>query len=319
MKISKRAVRKHLLCAIMDQIMIFERNEPGMAKKTAAQKGYRKTNKKKPFLTKKEIIALIIIVVVVIGAFILIQNLPDGFIGEKEIQPGDVVAYASSDNKTRFLKVADANEIEGFTRVNSAEGVGAMPTYTYTPDDEESPISYITLSGSAVEASLLSDTTLNYFSGAGSASTATEKMSTTVQGHDAYVFAYSYSYFDETKAAEEAAEEVAEVAAEEAVEEAAEEVAEVAAEEAVEEAAEEAVEEAAEEAVEEAAEVPAENAPNTYMQNMTVYTDYDGEHTIALHLCITGDDDSVFIPDDQVLDYILPYTDAFTILTEEAK
>lgn len=282
-----------------------------MAKKTAAQKGYRKTTKKKPFLTKKEIIALIIIVVVVVGVFILIQNLPDGFIGEDEIQSGDVVAYASSDNKTRFLKVADANEIEGFTRVNSAEGVGGMPTYTYTPDDEESPITYITLSGSAVEASLLSDTTLNYFASAGSTNTATDKMPTTVQGHDAYVFAYSYSYFDETKAAEEAVEEIVEETAEEAVEEVAEETAE--------EAVEEAAEDAAEEAVEEAAEVPAENAPNTYMQNMTVYTDYDGVHTIALHLCITGDDDSVFIPDDQVLDYILPYTDAFTILTEEAK
>ena len=274
-----------------------------MAKKTAAQKGYRKTTKKKPFLTKKELIALIIILVVVIGGFILIQNLPDGFIGEKDIQPGDVIAYAANNNKTRFLKLADANELEGFTRVNSAEGVASLPTYTYTPDDENSNITSVTLTGSAVEAGQLSDSILAYFTNADSTSHSTEKMPATVQGHDAYVFAYSYAYYDENKAAEAPAEE-------EAVEETVEEAAEAPAEEAAEAPAEEAVEEAAEEAAEE---------PNTYVQSMTMNVDIDGTHTVALHIYLNGDDDSFFIPDEEILDYVMPYAEAFTIVEPKAK
>ena len=269
-----------------------------MAKKTAAQKGYRKTVKKKPFLTKKELIALIIILVVVIGGFILIQNLPDGFIGKKEIQPGDIVSYAANDNKTRFLKLADANELDGFTRVNSAEGVGPLPTYTYTPNEENGNITSVTVTGSAVEASQLSDSILAYFTSADSTSHATEKIPTTVQGHDAYVFSYSYAYYDETKAAEAPAEE----AAEEAVEEAAEET--------------------AEETAEEAAEAPAEEAaetPNAFSQSMTMNVDIDGTHTIALHVYLDGDDDSFFIPDEEILDYVMPYAEAFTIVEPKAK
>ena len=285
-----------------------------MAKKTAAQKGYRKTVKKKPFLTKKEIIALIIIVIVVIGAFILIQNLPDGFIGEQDIQSGDLVAYAANDNKTRFLKIADANELDGFTRVNSAEGVSSLPTYTYTPDDESGNITSVALMGSAVEASYLTDSTLAYFNTATADSHATEKLPITVQGHDAYAFAYSYSFYDETKDAPVVDAAVTEEPAAEAEEPAAE------AEEPVAEA-EEPTAEAEEPAVE--AEEPAaeteEPAPNTFKQNISLYVDYDGVHTVALHIYMNGEDESFYIPDDQVLDYLTPYTEAFTLVEKEAK
>ena len=37
-----------------------------MAKKSAKSKGYRKTVKKKPFLTKKEILELVVIVAVIV-------------------------------------------------------------------------------------------------------------------------------------------------------------------------------------------------------------------------------------------------------------
>lgn len=281
-----------------------------MAKKTAAQKGYRKTTKKKPFLTKKELIALIIIVLVVIVGFIVIQNLPDGFIGEKDIQPGDVVSYASRDNRTRFFKVAEANELEGYTRSNAAEGAGPVPTYSYTPDDETSAIQMVTLTGSNVEASALTDSTLSYFTASDTNNVATEKMSTTVQGHDAYVFGYTYSYYDENKATEAPAEEAAEAPAEEAAEAPAEEAAEAPAEETAEAPAEETAEAPAEDA---------EPAPNTFAQNLTVYTDVDGEHTVALHLYLSGEDESFYIPDDQILDYVMPFTEAFTIVEKEEK
>ena len=66
-----------------------------MAKKSAMSKGYRKTVKKKPFLSKKEIIELIVIVAVILLGIVLFNIFyDDGFIKEDAVQQGDIVAYA---------------------------------------------------------------------------------------------------------------------------------------------------------------------------------------------------------------------------------
>ena len=78
-----------------------------MAKKTsAASKGYRKTVKKKPFLTKKEIIALIVIVAVIILAVVLFNVLYNPYISAKDVQPNDIITYASASTKDKFLRLS---------------------------------------------------------------------------------------------------------------------------------------------------------------------------------------------------------------------
>ncbi len=282
-----------------------------MAKKSAASKGYRKTQKKKPFLTKKEIIELIIFVAVIALAVILFNLFyDDGFIDAKDVQANDVVAYASNNNRQRYRKVGEANELEGFTRTDNRSDSNALCTFTYTPDVETDHIANITLTGIHVKAEAMVDSTLSsYYSMDGVQ--ASEKITTTVQDHDAFVYGYTYDYYNETSAAEAPAEDAEVTPAE----------TEAPAEDA--EAAPAETEAPAEDA--EAApaetEAPAENAnkpaSNTYCQNLSLYVPIDDSHALALHIASTGDDDSFYIPEDQYLDYVLKYVDAFTVVQDK--
>ena len=88
-----------------------------MAKKNAKSKGYRKTIKKKPFLTKKEIIELIVILAVILLGVVLFNIFyDDGFVKAHDLQANDIVSFASTDLRDRYKKVAVANELEGFTK-----------------------------------------------------------------------------------------------------------------------------------------------------------------------------------------------------------
>ncbi len=268
-----------------------------MAKKSAASKGYRKTQKKKPFLTKKEIIELIIFVAVIALAVILFNLFyDDGFIDAKDVQANDVVAYASNNNRQRYRKVGEANELEGFTRTDNRSESNALCTFTYTPDVETDHIANITLTGIHVKAETLVDSTLNsYYSTDGVQ--ASEKITTTVQDHDAFVYGYTYDYYNEASAAEAPAEDA--------------EAAPVETETPAEDA----------EAAPAETEAPAENADkpasNTYCQNLSLYVPIDDSHALVLYIARTGDDDSFYIPEDQYLEYVLKYADAFTVVQDK--
>ena len=264
-----------------------------MAKKSAMSKGYRKTVKKKPFLSKKEIIALIVIVAVIVLAVVLFNLFyDDGFLGAKQVKPGDVVSYANSNMRTRYAKIAEINELEGFTREDQGNENNALVTYTFTPDAETDHIESISVNGSFVPASELADTTISYMTGSmteESSIQVSEKMEVEVQGYPAYIFSYSSDYYDSTRETE---------AAEEA--------------EGTEPSEEAATETSGDEA-------EAEPASNVYSQNLSCYVALDDLHTLCLHVYRAGEDESFYLPDDQVVDYILQYTDAFTMVQPESK
>lgn len=285
-----------------------------MAKKSAASKGYRKTVKKKPFLSKKELIALVIIVAVIALA-ILLFNLfyDDGYLGAKQVQPGDVVTYASSQVRGRYAKLAEVGELEGFTREDTSSENSAVISYTYTPDSEIDSIDQITVSGSFLNASDLADSTLSYVSDSGEESTlrASEKLEAEVQGYPAYIFGYTSNYYDEARDPNSAdAEEAAEAApadAEEPVEPETPAETEAPAGDA------EPVEDNAAAGAEGEAEEPKPES-NVYQQNLSCYVQFDDSHSLCLHVYRSGEDDSFYLTDDQIVDYVLNYTNAFTMV-----
>ena len=253
-----------------------------MAKKSAMSKGYRKTVKKKPFLTKKEIIELVVIVAVILLGIVLFNIFyDDGFIKEADVQQGDIVAYASTDLRDRYFKVGTIGELEGYTLNERAEDGSPIESYIFTPDGEADYVDSLSVSGSFVNAELLANSTMSYMTGIESNFSEIEK--TTIQDHDAYVFSYTYSEYDETLDAEAAETE------------------------------------AAEETVEaEAAETAEEPAPNKFSQNLTAYIAVDDSHTLCLHIYRKGSDESFYLANDQIVDYVQQFSSAFNLDTEEA-
>lgn len=294
-----------------------------MAKKSAMSKGYRKTVKKKPFLTKKEIIELIVILAVILLGVVLFNIFyDDGFIKENEVQTGDVVSYASSNLRDRYMKIAEIRELEGFTLAERGEDSTVISAYTFNSDDNQDNIESIAVNGSFVSAQSLVDTTMAYMSGLTEDSNVTAVQETTIQGYDALVFAYTYGEYDEdygVEATEEApAEETAEAAEEAPAEEAAEAVEEEPAEEAA-EATEEAAEAAEEEPAEETAEAAEEEpADNKFTQAISTYIAVDDSHSLCFHIYRRGGDESFYLAEDELVDFIQPYTATFELVQKDA-
>ena len=141
------------------------------AKTSARSKGYRKTVQKKPFLTKKEIIALVAIVAVIALAILLFNLLYDD--GSLDVVDGvvqtenfdnSVIAQDHIGDETKYFKVAEVGEIEGYTREREENSANAnLATFVYTPEDETSPIDYIRISsGSYPPAELIERSVYNY-------------------------------------------------------------------------------------------------------------------------------------------------------------
>ena len=173
-----------------------------MAKKSAASKGYRRTIKKKPFLTKNEIIILIAIVAAIIAGVVLFNLFYGiGYLKAGDLQPNDVVCAVSSDMRDRYVKIAEANDLDGFTRSDPDRSQNSLGTFNYFPDEPTDNISYISLGGSYLNAAELADSSMNTlqsFNTNGSL-VLSERRDVTVQGHEAYIFTYTTNYYDETK------------------------------------------------------------------------------------------------------------------------
>ena len=128
------------------------------AKTSARSKGYRKTVQKKPFLTKKEIIALVAIVAAIALAILLFNLLYDD--GSLDVVDGvvqtenfdnSVIAQDHIGDETKYFKVAEIGEIEGYTREREENSADAnRATFVFTPEDETSPIDYIRVSGGSL-------------------------------------------------------------------------------------------------------------------------------------------------------------------------
>ena len=251
---------------------------------------------------------------VVIAAFLVINNLPDGFIGDSAVQEGDILAYGTTKTRDRYVKLGTINELEGFTRTDTKAETTAMVSYTYKADDETSPINYVTVSGSPLQAESLTQSSMLQLPSYGY--TVGEMHETEVQGYKAYVYSSTIAYYQEPEqTADAAAEATAEPAADEPA--ADEAVTEPAADEA---ATEPTAEPAAEEPA--ATEEPAADPENnTFVQDITMYVDCENDHTLALHVTLKGADESVYVAEDALTDYLKPFTEAFTLLpkTAEAK
>ena len=135
-----------------------------MAKKSAASKGYRKQNAKKPFLTKKEIVILCVIAAVVIAGFVLLLNYDDGalkVVDGKAAIGGEnwlVTNGAAAQNGARFFKVGEVGDIAGYSRASQNGLYGEnTPEYVYTPEDEASPVEHITVSTYPAKAERLAE------------------------------------------------------------------------------------------------------------------------------------------------------------------
>ena len=275
-----------------------------MAKKSAMSKGYRKTVKKKPFLTKKEIIELVVILAVILLGVVLFNIFyDDGFIKEKDVQTGDVVSYASSNLRDRYMKLAEIRELEGFTLADRGEDDTVISAYTFNSNDNQNNIESISVNGSFVSAQSLVDTTMAYMSGLTEDSNVTAVQETTIQGYDALVFAYTYGEYDENYGVETTEETPAE------------ETADVAEEEPAEETAEAAEEEPAEETAETAEEEPADNK---FTQAISTYIAVDDSHSLCFHIYRKGGDESFYLAEDELVDFIQPYTAAFELVQKDA-
>ena len=121
------------------------------AKTSARSKGYRKTVKKQPFLTKKEIIILIAIIAAIALALILFNLLYDD--GSLDVVDGVAqmdnpeVSLVTSDvvgEETKYFKVGEVGEIDGYTRERVENSADAnLATFDYHPEDENSPVDYL--------------------------------------------------------------------------------------------------------------------------------------------------------------------------------
>ncbi len=267
-----------------------------MAKKTsAASKGYRKSVKKKPFLTKKEIIALIVIVAVIILAVVLFNLLYNPYISAKDVQPNDITTYASASTKDKYVRLGSVTDLEGYTRESSISPETPVGTNSYTPVDESSPMTNFSVSGAVVSPASMIDYMYSFYKPY--ADSVSEIIETEVNGHTAYICSFTMSEYVEEEAAEEeapAADETAETEAP-ATDEAAE----------TETPATDETAETETSAADETAAEEEEHEPNTFYQNIAMYIAADDSHSIGVNAYHQGSDDSFYLADDEIEAYML--------------
>ena len=245
-----------------------------MAKKSAASKGYRKSVKKKPFLTKKEIIALIAIVVAIIAAVVLFNVFyGKGYLKLTDVQPDDLVSMVGRDMQNRYVKVADAGQLDGFTRTDPNRETSAMGDFYYRPDEPIDSIDYISLGATYIDAAEYADATIAALPVYAASETlaVTERFDVTVQGCDAYVFGYTDNYYlpseDESDETDEG-------------------------------------------------ETP---ESNHFYQTISMYVRVSEGRTVMFHINRTGEDDSFYLSDDAIVDYVIGYADQVFTVYEDPK
>ena len=246
-----------------------------MAKKSsAASKGYRKTVKKKPFLTKKEIIALIVIVAVIILAVVLFNLLYNPFISAKDVKDDDIITFASANTKNRYVRLGTVTDLDGYTRESTNSVESPVGRNTYTPVDENDPLEYFSVSATVVTPQSMMDYMASFYEPYKDSSGAI--IETEVNGHTAYICSYTMSDYVEEEPAEEATDEATEPVTDEAAEPAANEA-------------------AAEE----------EHEPNTYYQNISMYIAADDSHSIGVNAYFQGSDNSFYLTDEEIEAFML--------------
>ena len=303
------------------------------AKTSARSKGYRKTEQKKPFLTKKEIIALVVIVAVIALAIILFNLLYDD--GSLEMVDGvaqtenletSLITSESIGDEVKHFKVGEVGEIAGYTRERSENTVDAnRASYIYRPEDEDSPVDYLRISAGGDTPEQLATTALwNYSANPTYFGTAPNGVQETeIDGRTVYYIISTNEYVPQN--AEDAAEATEETAAEATAQPDAEPATEDAS--AVEAATDAEAETDAEAATE------AETAgPYACEQLLTAYTasDMNDNYAIAFGVVVSGETEtavtaeelaayteSLYLSEEELLDHLTLALEAVYPLTAE--
>ena len=321
------------------------------AKTSARSKGYRKTEQKKPFLTKKEIIALVVIVAVIALAILLFNLLYDD--GSLEMVDGvaqtenletSLITSESIGDEVKHFKVGEVGEIAGYTRERSENTVDAnRASYIYRPEDEDSPVDYLRISAGGDTPEQLATTALwNYSANPTYFGTAPNGVQETeIDGRTVYYIISTNEYVPQTT--EETADTDAEAAEAEDAAYATEETAaeETAAEATAQPDAEPATEDAsaAEAATDAEAETDAEAAteaetagPYACEQLLTAYTasDMNDNYAIAFGVVVSGETEtavtaeelaayteSLYLSEEELLDHLTLALEAVYPLTAE--
>lgn len=316
------------------------------AKTSARSKGYRKTEQKKPFLTKKEIIALVVIVAVIALAILLFNLLYDD--GSLEMVDGvaqtenletSLITSESIGDEVKHFKVGEVGEIAGYTRERSENTVDAnRASYIYRPEDEDSPVDYLRISAGGDTPEQLATTALwNYSANPTYFGTAPNGVQETeIDGRTVYYIISTNEYVPQTT--EETADTDAEAAdAEDAAEATEETAAEATAQPDAEPATEDAS--AAEAATDAEAETDAEAAteaetagPYACEQLLTAYTasDMNDNYAIAFGVVVSGETEtavtaeelaayteSLYLSEEELLDHLTLALEAVYPLTAE--
>ena len=316
------------------------------AKTSARSKGYRKTEQKKPFLTKKEIIALVVIVAVIALAILLFNLLYDD--GSLEMVDGvaqtenletSLITSESIGDEVKHFKVGEVGEIAGYTRERSENTVDAnRASYIYRPEDEDSPVDYLRISAGGDTPEQLATTALwNYSANPTYFGTAPNGVQETeIDGRTVYYIISTNEYVPQTT--EETADTDAEATD---TEDAAEATEETAAEATAQPDAEPATEDASavEAATDAEAETDAEAAteaetagPYACEQLLTAYTasDMNDNYAIAFGVVVSGETEtavtaeelaayteSLYLSEEELLDHLTLALEAVYPLTAE--
>ena len=316
------------------------------AKTSARSKGYRKTEQKKPFLTKKEIIALVVIVAVIALAILLFNLLYDD--GSLEMIDGvaqtenletSLITSESIGDEVKHFKVGEVGEIAGYTRERSENTVDAnRASYIYRPEDEDSPVDYLRISAGGDTPEQLATTALwNYSANPTYFGTAPNGVQETeIDGRTVYYIISTNEYVPQTT--EETADTDAEATD---AEDAAEATEETAAEATAQPDAEPATEDASavEAATDAEAETDAEAAteaetagPYACEQLLTAYTasDMNDNYAIAFGVVVSGETEtavtaeelaayteSLYLSEEELLDHLTLALEAVYPLTAE--
>ena len=316
------------------------------AKTSARSKGYRKTEQKKPFLTKKEIIALVVIVAVIALAILLFNLLYDD--GSLEMIDGvaqtenletSLITSESIGDEVKHFKVGEVGEIAGYTRERSENTVDAnRASYIYRPEDEDSPVDYLRISAGGDTPEQLATTALRNYSANptyfGTAPNGVQE--TEIDGRTVYYIISTNEYVPQTT--EETADTDAEATdAEDAAEATEETAAEATAQPDAEPATEDAS--AAEAATDAEAETDAEAAteaetagPYACEQLLRAYTasDMNDNYAIAFRVVVSGETEtavtaeelaayteSLYLSEEELLDHLTLALEAVYPLTAE--
>lgn len=186
-----------------------------MAKKSAKSKGYRKTVKKRPYLTKKEITITVAIVAIIVLGLILFNLLyDDGSLkvvnGVAQAQGDSLIINEGTSRSPRYFKVGQLADIDGYSKesepITSDDNV---LKYTYTPAGE-SAIERVSVYAYGFSAQTFADATLASYSSADYV-TCSEMQTLESNGHDVCYFIYrSVPVVEESTGEDDAEEEAAE-------------------------------------------------------------------------------------------------------------